>query len=144
MKQRQRRFLPKRHIIPLAKSGSVAMLASDGSPLVGILGASGVRGRTLEGIAIGIDLITMRPGTHFPLHTHRGDHILYVLAGVGYVRIGNAQKTLGPGDTVFVAAEWEHAAGAAEGSRDDFEFLAVSIPYRAVESPGRMTLVEPK
>ncbi len=107
----------------------------------GIRGRPGVSGMP-PGLDVnepmGIDLIDMQPGTIFSLHTHPGAHILYVVAGCGTVTIGGAVYRTKHGDCYFVPAEVPHAVGAIERH----QLLAVGFPYRALNDPRRLTIVD--
>jgi quercetin dioxygenase-like cupin family protein len=80
---------------------------------------------TYEGEAKGVEmrpLITEREGAphfamrvfdlapdgHTPYHTHEWEHEVYVLSGSGSVRSKSGERTLRPGDSVFVAPQEEH------------------------------------
>lgn len=102
----------------------------------GIVGNAGVRslapGSSDE--YLGVDLIDMAPGSSFPLHTHPGSHILFVLEGSGTVTVGDQTVRTRPGDSYFVPAELPHCVGATERHR----LLAFGFPHRAIEDPARM------
>ena len=86
---------------------------------------------------MGIDLIEMDPGTSFPLHTHSGAHVLYVLDGVGTVTIDGVVHPTKPGDCYFIQADEPHAVGAVERHR----LLSIGLPHRTVDDPQRMHVV---
>lgn len=109
--------------------------------LPGIRGRSGVAGLppdlTIAG-KMGIDLIEMEPGTSFPLHTHPGAHILFVLEGEGSVTIAGRTYTTKPGDCYFIPGDASHAVSASQRHT----LLAIGFPHRALTDPERMTVQE--
>jgi quercetin dioxygenase-like cupin family protein len=119
----------------------VALQDEHGRPLPGIRGKRGVAAPSATGREFGIDLIRMSPGAAFPLHTHAGDHILYVMEGEGRVHIDGVDHPVTPGDTIFIPARYPHGVKANAEQVGDLLFLAVGYPHRHVEAPDRMTLV---
>jgi quercetin dioxygenase-like cupin family protein len=115
---------------------------ADRIPLLpGIYGYSGVAGMPADmdlAERLGIDLIDMEPGTAFPLHTHPGSHILFVLEGRGTVTIGDICNTTKPGDCYFVPANIEHGVGALDHHR----LLSIGFPHKALDDPQRMNIVD--
>ncbi|HET8846978.1 MAG TPA: cupin domain-containing protein [Ktedonobacteraceae bacterium] len=109
--------------------------------LGGIRGKSGVRGIPV-GLEIsenmGIDLIDMDPNTKFPLHTHPGSHILFVIEGKGTVTIGETTYITRPGDCYFVPAELTHGVGATE----HHQILSIGFPHKSLNDPERMNIVD--
>lgn len=76
-------------------------------------GAEGVQIRVLIGQADGAPNFTMRqftiaPGGCTPLHSHRWEHEVYILAGSGAVDSSEGPKPIGAGDCVFVAPGEQH------------------------------------
>ena len=125
----------------------------DNRPIVNLYTAEpvdmlpGIRGR--EGVAgpppdlgveceMGIDLIEMEPGTSFPLHTHPGAHIFFVLEGEGTVTIADRTYATRPGDCYFIPGDASHAVSASQRHT----FLAVGFPHRALTDPHRMSVQE--
>lgn len=111
--------------------------------LPGIRGRSGVAGLPpglgIEG-EMGIDLIEMEPGTSFPLHTHPGAHILFVLEGEGTVSIADKTYATKPGDCYFIPGDASHAVSASHRHT----FLAIGFPHHALTDPQRMAVQEPR
>lgn len=109
--------------------------------LDGIRGKSGVRGVPV-GLEVsenmGIDLIDMDPNTKFPLHTHPGSHILFVLEGKGTVTIGETIYVTRPGDCYFVPADISHGVGAIE----HHQLLSIGFPHKTLDDPERMNIVD--
>jgi uncharacterized cupin superfamily protein len=87
---------------------------------------------------MGIDLIDMNPGTAFPLHTHPGAHILFILKGEGTVTIGEEVYATRPGDCYFIPGDLPHGVGATQHHK----LLAIGFPHKGLENPQRMDIVE--
>ena len=120
----------------------VNLYAADSIPLIpGVSGRSGVvgvpPGLDHEG-AMGIDLIEMEPGSSFPLHTHPGAHILFVLDGEGTVTIADQTYPTKPGDCYFIPGDAVHAVSASH----HHVILAVGFPHRTLNDPHRMAVQE--
>ena len=123
-----------------------------GNQLEGIQGAEGATGE-LESMNLilgadgnhrdemGLDHIVMKPGTQFPLHTHPGSHILYILDGPGIVHIEGVDYEVVTGDSVFVPAVFPHGVKTEPSHMRDFRFLAVGYPHHKVDSTTRMTVI---
>jgi GTP cyclohydrolase II/quercetin dioxygenase-like cupin family protein len=135
-----RLFRREDHIVNILASVPAAMFDDHGNVLKDIAGVGGTRAATADGTAIGVDRIVMSKGSAFPLHTHEGDHILFVLAGSGSLHVDGVDHPLERGDTVYVAAE--HAHGV-KGPTDDqvLEILAFGIPHHHVDSTTRMKVL---
>jgi quercetin dioxygenase-like cupin family protein len=112
-----------------------------GRKLEGIRGKAGAAAPNDHGEALGIDLIEMEPGAAFPLHVHAGDHILFILAGRGYVHVDGIDHPVHPGDTLFIPAAYPHGVKTDPSSSDRFVFLAMGYPHRHLEATDRMRLV---
>lgn len=115
-----------------------------GHVLPGIRGKRGVKAIRQNGEELGVDLIEMDPGSRFPLHVHPGDHILYILQGYGGVVINGEEHPVGPGESIFIAAEYPHGVQGppSDYTGEQFRFLAVGVPHMDVASKERMTVVE--
>lgn len=130
---------------PDSAPGSIVNLyAGDWLELLpGIRGRSGVTGvppgLDVQG-AMGVDLIEMDPNTSFPLHTHPGAHVLFILEGEGTVTIGGVAHPTRPGDCYFVPGQTPHAVSALQRHR----FIAVGFPHRQLLDPGRMEAADPE
>ena len=115
---------------------------ADWLPLLpGIYGRSGVSGLPSAlntHHVMGIDLLDMEPGAAFPLHTHPGAHILYVLEGEGSVTIDGQTFVTRPGDCYFIPGLLPHAVGAIQHHR----LLAIGFPHKELEDPYRMDVVD--
>jgi quercetin dioxygenase-like cupin family protein len=139
-----RRFVSQEHIRNLLEGEWSEMYDDDGNPLPGIRGRVGVAAMTEEGSELGIDMIEMDAGSRFPLHTHPGDHILYVLQGPGIVHVDGVDHPVKSGDSIFVAAEYAHGVKTLPDAPHALRFLAVGYPHKHVQAPDRMTIVEGK
>jgi mannose-6-phosphate isomerase-like protein (cupin superfamily) len=141
-----REFLPGRHLVTIAESALVQLRDGRDNDLVGVTGRPGARAVSFDGQPIGLDEITMLPGTQFDLHEHEGDHILYILEGRGGILIGGVLHELAAGDSVFVPAETPHGVTTVDGDGDGdggvFRFLAFGIPHHRLDDDDRMRLVE--
>lgn len=64
--------------------------------------------------------VELDPGVTFPMHSHPGEEIIYVLEGVWEYQIeGKGAMTLKAGDVLFIPAGLNHAAknvGSSNGS----------------------------
>ena len=137
-----RRFIVDDHIRTVFAGEWTAMMDNTGVTLSNIRGRAGAMGQTNEGVAIGVDLIEMQPGSGFDLHTHAGQHILYVIEGEGAVVVDGSAHPIQAGDTVFVPAEYPHGvtAGDALGS---LRLLSFGYPHKQVGAIDRMRLHHP-
>jgi quercetin dioxygenase-like cupin family protein len=70
-----------------------------------------------EVIQVRVDL---DPGATFPMHSHPGEEVIYVLAGVWEYQVeGRGAVTVEAGEVLFIPAEVKHAAknvGSGKGS----------------------------
>jgi quercetin dioxygenase-like cupin family protein len=87
---------------------------------------------------LGVDVIHIPAGGGFEPHTHRGDHLLFVIAGRGTITYGGRIIPTHAGQVYLVAGEVAHAVGAIT----DHVLLAVGSPHSPVDSPDRMTPVQ--
>ena len=75
----------------------------------------GVPGREVLQVRVDLD-----PGVVFPMHTHPGEEVIYVLAGEWEYQVeGRGTLRLGAGDVLFIPAGVKHAAknvGSGKGS----------------------------
>jgi quercetin dioxygenase-like cupin family protein len=87
---------------------------------------------------LGADLLHVKAGDQFPVHTHPGDHLLYCLSGEGTITVDQVTYTIVPGDLYMVDGLVPHAVGAVT----DHVILAIGAPHKAVDSPERMAFVD--
>lgn len=69
---------------------------------------------------------TIRPGGRIAMHRHKYEETVYVLSGRGVVCAGEAKRSVGPGEYVYIAGGVPHALENPGG--EDFVFLCI-IPY---------------
>jgi quercetin dioxygenase-like cupin family protein len=138
-----RAFDPNTHHRSIDKATIIRLRDGLGGYLAGITGRAGPSATGFSGLAIGLDEITMEPGTRFSLHEHEGDHILYVLEGRGAIAIGGSVYSLAAGDSVYVPAECPHGVTTVSEADERFRFLAFGLPHRPLDDDGRMQIVEP-
>jgi quercetin dioxygenase-like cupin family protein len=114
--------------IPNSPANGRALLCSDPLPLPGTV---------LE--HLGVDLLELPPGESFPLHTHPGHHLLYVVQGAGTVTYGGIIYPTKPGDLFLMTANIPHAVGAGGEGHYVREFGA---PHVHLDDPARRTVMQ--
>lgn len=87
---------------------------------------------------LGADILFVRGGDEFPVHTHPGDHLLYCLAGHGTITVAGITYKIKPGDIYMVEGMIPHAVGA----ETDHVLVAIGSPHKPVDAPDRMTWVD--
>lgn len=135
-----RAFLPFDHIRNVFEAVELSVQDGAGTALPGIAGHAGPLARSHFGWQVGADRIVMQPGSAFPLHTHEGDHVLYVLDGVGVLHIDGVDHRLREGDAIYVPAEYPHGVKTYTQASGPFAFLAVGLPHKSVDATDRMRL----
>jgi quercetin dioxygenase-like cupin family protein len=135
----KRKFIADDHIRAVFSGKWVAMIDNTGSTLAGIRGRAGAAGQTDDGEEIGVDLIEMQPGSGFELHTHSGQHILYVVEGEGAVVVDGVAHSIHAGDTIFVPAEYPHGVTTGEADRP-LSLLSFGYPHTHIGAIDRMHL----
>jgi quercetin dioxygenase-like cupin family protein len=104
-----------------------------------------VHGAPATGVALhtnghlGADLLHVKAGDRFPVHTHPGDHLLLCVAGKGTISVGEITYQVGPGDIYMVDGLVPHAVGAGD---EDHLLVAIGSPHKPVASPGRMQFTD--
>jgi quercetin dioxygenase-like cupin family protein len=137
-----RQFVAGDHIRSLLAGAGVPLHDEAGAALPGIRGRIGAAAVAADGQEIGVDLIEMQPGSAFPLHTHPGDHILYVQSGAGAVHVDGREHRVKAGDTIFIPAEYPHGVqGPPPGAAEPIVFLAFGHPHKHVSATDRMKVV---
>jgi len=137
-----REFTAEEHIRNVLEGAWVPLHDEDGKELEGIRGRMGAVAVGMMDHEIGVDCIEMQPGAAFALHVHPGDHILYILEGIGLVHVDGNDHHVRPGDSVFIPAEKAHGVKTYKPPHDKrFLFLAFGHPHKHVEATDRMTLV---
>lgn len=103
-----------------------------------------VHGAPARGFAVhsnghlGCDVLAVKAGDQFPIHTHPGDHLLQCLSGIGTITVAGVTYRVKPGDIYMVEGLVPHAVGA----ETDHVLLAIGSPHKAIDSPERMTFVD--
>jgi len=85
----------------------------------------------------GADLIHFDAKKGVGMHTHIGAHILFVIAGTGYVDYYDKAFDLYPGLVYFVPSKVPHAIRA----KTDLTLIAVGNDHRSVDSPERLETI---
>ena len=119
------------------------LLDTDGSTLNGIDGRPGLRAQKQDGSYIGADFIRMQPGSAFPFHTHEGDHVLYILAGAGFVHINGEISSVDVGSLIHIEAHRPHGVSVAASAQASLVFIAIGHPHKSLYALDRMRRVEP-
>jgi quercetin dioxygenase-like cupin family protein len=137
-----RQFSKSEHIKNVLDGEWINLLDESGKQLPGIRGRVGAFAITCTGYEIGADLIEMQPGSAFALHTHPGDHILYVIKGRGCVAVDGRDNIVDEGDTIFIPAEYPHGVKTIPEFNLPFTFLAFGHPHKHLGAMDRMRLVK--
>jgi len=111
------------------------MYDEQGNKLKDIEGKRGVRAQKADGSYIGCDFIRMQPGSAFPMHTHEGDHVLYIVYGEGFVHIDGRDIAVRADHVIHIPAECPHRVWCAERS---LMFAATGHPHIHVDAHDRM------
>jgi quercetin dioxygenase-like cupin family protein len=138
-----RRFNHEEHIRNMASAPAVDMFDDLGRVLSGIVGVGGATGLMAGGMPLGVDQIVMSAGSAFPLHVHEGDHLLYVLEGVGGLHVDGVDYVLREGDSIYVPADYPHGVRGPD-SGPPVRILAFGVPHHPIDSTTRMRLVSPE
>ena len=126
------------HIRHIDEGEWTPMYDHKGRVLHGIEGKQGVRGRKDDGSYIGADFIRMQAGAAFPLHTHGGDHELYVIDGTGFVHIDGKDILVTAGDMIHIPAEYTHNVWVPDHALAPLIFVAAGHPHIPTTSKERM------
>jgi quercetin dioxygenase-like cupin family protein len=97
-----------------------------------------VRAEQADGAHFGCDFIWLEPWCGFPMHTHAGDHILYVIEGEGFVHIDGEDIAVSAGHVIHIAAEYPHRLFTHQSH---LTIAASGHPHTQVHSHERMTLL---
>jgi quercetin dioxygenase-like cupin family protein len=87
---------------------------------------------------LGADLIRLEAGEAFPMHTHPGDHLLYVLRGRGTITVDGVTYEVQPGELYMVDGLAEHSVGAV----DEHWLMSIGSPHKALDATDRMKIVD--
>jgi uncharacterized cupin superfamily protein len=87
-----------------------------------------ILGEAAGGAKLGCSLYEIPPGASaFPLHFHTAnEEAIYVLAGAGTLKLGDAQVALGAGDYVAMPAGAAHAHKLVNTSHAPLRYLCIS------------------
>jgi mannose-6-phosphate isomerase-like protein (cupin superfamily) len=128
-----------RILFPNYRNGArIPLVDPDGHPLAGIVGCHGVRTEKPDGTHLGCDFIWLDPESGFPMHTHAGDHVLYVIRGAGFVHIDGRDIGAGMGDLIHIPAEYPHRVFTSGSA---LLIAAFGHPHKAIDSKDRMDFV---
>lgn len=86
----------------------------------------------------GADILSFAPKTSTDLHTHPGDHILFVVEGSGFLVFDGESFDLAQWDCYFVPGAVPHKVGAME---TPLMLLSIANDHRPVNSSERMKIV---
>lgn len=136
-----RKFAAEEHIRHVLDGPWIELLTEAGTSLAGIHGRAGAAALSAEGVEIGADLIEMQPDSMFPLHTHPGEHILYIIKGEGLVHVDGVDHRVRMGDTIFIPAEYAHGVRTVPMAVTPLVLLAVGYPHKHLGSHDRMHIV---
>lgn len=81
------------------------------------------------------DILHFQPNTQTILHTHPGNHILFVVDGSGWLFFDNAMHVLSVGDCYFVPGNIPHQVGT---DNTILYLLSIADDHRPVDSPERL------
>ncbi len=133
-----RRFVKPEHLKNVLEGKWIPLFDEYGEQLQGIAGRIGAAGNSDLGHEIGADLIKMECESAFPLHTHPGDHILYIHEGIGSVHIGGRDHLVRAGDTIYIPADLPHGVSGPKAGQPPLIFLAFGYPHKHLSSRDRM------
>jgi len=86
----------------------------------------------------GADMLRFEPGHKTTIHTHPGDHILFVAQGNGFLVFDGIRHSLSAGDCYFVPGAVPHQVGA---TTDELLLLSVANNHQPVDSEERLNVV---
>lgn len=89
---------------------------------------------------LGADIIHFGPKEGVAEHTHVGQHVLFVLRGLGVVKYDGVDNSLYPGKCYLVDSWVPHAIYG--GEEDSLVLLVVGDDHRSLGDPTRMDLTE--
>lgn len=91
------------------------------------------------GVHAGVDVLVVPPHAAFPVHTHPGHHVLYVVRGTGTIMYEGVTYQSRPGDFAVIPGETVHNVAAGP---DGQVILSFGAPHHLIDSHTRMTVVE--
>ena len=103
---------------------------------------SGYRARAVHGERLTLAVVEIEPGAELPEHRHVNEQLGMVLRGELRFRVGEEERTVGPGGIWRISSETPHAAAAGPGGavvvdvfsppRDDWSEIEAEAPRPAV------------
>ena len=121
----------------------VRLYDEKGKVLEGILGKKGSSAvSAFDNLEMGLDIVKMTPGSGFPLHTHSGGHILYLLSGRAQVVIGGQSYDLNKQNSIYIPAHLPHGVQTIQGEYEEVIFLAFGHPHKHIQAKDRMKYVD--
>jgi quercetin dioxygenase-like cupin family protein len=106
---------------------------------VAVLKTRAATGRSLVSNGyLGADLLHVPAGEGFAPHTHKGDHLLFVVGGRGTITVAGLIMETSPGQVYMIEGAVPHAVGAIT----DHVILAVGAPHQPLDSEDRQQLTE--
>lgn len=106
--------------------------------LVKMHGSTGVGASLVKSGKFAADILFFAEGTSTEMHTHPGDHILFVASGSGFLVFDGHRHDLAQGDCYFVPGSTPHQVGAAQGT---LHLLSIANDHRPVDSEERLQIV---
>lgn len=89
--------------------------------------------------SFGADMLKFSPGQKTEIHTHEGDHVLFVVEGQGWLLYGEKTMPLVAGTCYFVPGNVRHQVGAG---LDEMFLLSVGNFHQSVDSPNRLQVCQ--
>lgn len=88
----------------------------------------GLLARAVQGERLTLAIVEVEPGAPLPEHSHDNEQLGMVLRGSLTLRVGDEERTLGPGQTWRIASNVPHRGS---GGPDGAEVIDVFAPPRA-------------
>ena len=110
---------------------------SSGERPIQMCNSDGTGSALLSLYGFGADIIRFGVNEGVPNHTHEGNHILFVVKGIGTVEYNGTEHKLYPGLCYFIPGQVDHAIKAKE----ELVLIAVGDNHQPLDSEARMTPV---
>jgi quercetin dioxygenase-like cupin family protein len=110
----------------------------DGGDFVAMVASQGMGLPLVAVDKFGADILRFEPGHKTLMHTHPGDHILFVVKGAGFLIFDGEFYKLSAGDCYFVPGSVPHQVGATIA---ELLLLSVANNHRPVDSKERLNVV---
>jgi quercetin dioxygenase-like cupin family protein len=114
------------------------LLVDGGERPIQMLKSDGTGAPLLKNGDLGADIIRFGASEGVAEHTHVGQHVLFVLRGLGVVKYDGVDNSLYPGKCYLVESWVPHAIYADK--EDALVLLVVGDDHRALDDPSRMDL----